>query len=129
MVCGVLAISAQVEVEVTLRLTASQPVCQGFEPTLELVPRYYFLPEGCCLKIAVLSLKTPSSRHCCLLFIKQHHSNGVNGIAAILLPWKLCHQTATSLPTSAICGKFPRVSNYCSICTLWYSRVCCKLRI
>jgi hypothetical protein len=33
-----------------------QSVCQGIEPTLGLVTRYYFLSEGCCLKIAVLSL-------------------------------------------------------------------------
>jgi hypothetical protein len=45
-----------VEVEVTLQLTNSQSVCQGVEPTLELVTRYYFLSEGCCLKDAVLSL-------------------------------------------------------------------------
>jgi Fe-S cluster assembly iron-binding protein IscA len=43
------------EVEVTLRLTVSQPECQGFEPTLELVTRYYFLSEDCCLRVAVLS--------------------------------------------------------------------------
>jgi hypothetical protein len=28
----------------------------GVEPTLGLVTRYYFLSEGCCLKVAVLSL-------------------------------------------------------------------------
>jgi hypothetical protein len=42
-----------VEVEVTLQLTDSQSVCQGIEPTLGLVTRYYFLSEGCCLKVAV----------------------------------------------------------------------------
>jgi hypothetical protein len=36
--------------------SVSQSVCQGIEPTLKLVTRYYFLPEGCCLKVAVLSL-------------------------------------------------------------------------
>jgi NAD-dependent dihydropyrimidine dehydrogenase PreA subunit len=39
-----------VEVEVTLQLTVSQSVCQGFEPTLGLVTK------GCFLKFAVLSL-------------------------------------------------------------------------
>jgi hypothetical protein len=43
-------------VEVTLRLTASQSVCLGVEPTLGLVNRYYFLSEGCCLKVAALFL-------------------------------------------------------------------------
>jgi hypothetical protein len=32
-----------IEVEVTLRLTVSQSVCRGVEPTLLLVTRYYFL--------------------------------------------------------------------------------------
>jgi hypothetical protein len=45
-----------IEVEVTLHLTVSQSVCRGVESTLGLVTRYYFLSEGCCLKIAVLSL-------------------------------------------------------------------------
>jgi hypothetical protein len=36
------------EVEVTLQLTVSQSVCQGIEPTLGLVTRYYFLSEICC---------------------------------------------------------------------------------
>jgi hypothetical protein len=36
-----------VEVEVKLRLTVRQSVCQGVEPTLGLVTRYYFLPESC----------------------------------------------------------------------------------
>jgi hypothetical protein len=31
------------EVEVTLQLAVSQSVCQGIEPTLGLVTRYYFL--------------------------------------------------------------------------------------
>jgi hypothetical protein len=45
------------QVEVTVRLTVSQSVCQGIEPTLGLVTRHYFLSEGCfCLKVAVLSL-------------------------------------------------------------------------
>jgi hypothetical protein len=43
------------EVEVALQLMVSQPVCQGVEPTLGLLTRYYFLCE-CCLKAAVLSL-------------------------------------------------------------------------
>jgi hypothetical protein len=44
------------EVEVTLRLTVSQPVCQGVELTMGLVTKYYFLSECCYLKVAVLSL-------------------------------------------------------------------------
>jgi hypothetical protein len=36
--------------------TDGQSVCLGVEPTLGLVTRYYFLWEGCCLKIAVLFL-------------------------------------------------------------------------
>jgi hypothetical protein len=46
----------KVEVEVTLWLMVSQSVCLGVKSTLELVTRYYFLLECCCLKIAVLSL-------------------------------------------------------------------------
>jgi hypothetical protein len=42
------------EVEVTSRLTVSQSICLGVEPTLGLVTWYYFLSEGCCLKVAVL---------------------------------------------------------------------------
>jgi hypothetical protein len=41
---------------VTLRLTISQSVCLGVEPTLGLVTRYYFPLQGCCLKVAVLFL-------------------------------------------------------------------------
>jgi hypothetical protein len=37
--------------------TVSQSVCQGIEPTLGLVTRYYFLSEGCFLKVAVLCLR------------------------------------------------------------------------
>jgi hypothetical protein len=36
--------------------TDGQSVCLGVEPTLELVTRYYFLSEGCCLKVAVFFL-------------------------------------------------------------------------
>jgi hypothetical protein len=44
-------------IEVTLQLKVSQSVCQGIEPTLELVTRYYFLFEGTFfLKVAVFSL-------------------------------------------------------------------------
>jgi hypothetical protein len=43
------------EVEVTLRLTVSQSVRLGVDPTLGLVTRYYFL-SGFCLKTAVLFL-------------------------------------------------------------------------
>jgi hypothetical protein len=53
-------VQSYASVEVTLQLTVgqsvSQLVCQGIEPTLRLVTRYYFLSEGCCLKVAVLSL-------------------------------------------------------------------------
>jgi hypothetical protein len=34
----------------------SQSVCQGVDPTLGLLIRYYFLSEGCCLKVVVLFL-------------------------------------------------------------------------
>jgi hypothetical protein len=43
-------------VEVTLRLTVGQSVCLSIEPNLGLVTRYYFLSEGCCLKVVVLFL-------------------------------------------------------------------------
>jgi hypothetical protein len=33
----------QVKVKVTLQLTVSQSLCQGIEPILGLVTRYYFL--------------------------------------------------------------------------------------
>jgi hypothetical protein len=45
----------EVEVEVMLRLTVSQSLCHGIEPALGLAARYYFLSEGCFLKVAVLS--------------------------------------------------------------------------
>jgi hypothetical protein len=45
----------QVKVKVTLQLTVSQSLCQGIEPILGLVTRYYFLSEGCFPKFAVLS--------------------------------------------------------------------------
>jgi hypothetical protein len=32
-------------------------VCLGVEPTLGLVTGYYFLAEGCCLKVEVLCLR------------------------------------------------------------------------
>jgi hypothetical protein len=38
-----------VKVKVTLRLTVSQSVCLGVEPTLAFVARYYVLSEGFCL--------------------------------------------------------------------------------
>jgi hypothetical protein len=37
----------EVEVEITIRLTISQSVCLGVDPTLGLVIRHYFLSEGC----------------------------------------------------------------------------------
>jgi hypothetical protein len=46
----------EVEVEVALRLTVSQSVCISVELTVELVTRYYFLSEGCCLEVAFLFL-------------------------------------------------------------------------
>jgi hypothetical protein len=45
----------EVEFEVTLQLTVGQSVCQGIEPILGLETRYYFLSEGCFLKVTVLS--------------------------------------------------------------------------
>jgi hypothetical protein len=39
----------KVKVKVKLRLTIGQSVCLGVEFTLELVTRYYFLSEGCCV--------------------------------------------------------------------------------
>jgi hypothetical protein len=36
--------------------SVSRSVCLGVEPTLGLPARYYFLSEGCCLKVAVLFL-------------------------------------------------------------------------
>jgi hypothetical protein len=44
------------QVKVTLLLTVGRSVCLGVEPTLGHVIRYYFLSEGICLKIAILSL-------------------------------------------------------------------------
>jgi hypothetical protein len=52
----IMFIQGVVEVEATLRLTVSQSVCLGVEPTLGLGTRYYFLSECCCLKVAVLFL-------------------------------------------------------------------------
>jgi hypothetical protein len=43
-------------VKVTSRQTVVQSLCQGIEPILGLVTRYYFLSEGCFLKVTVLSL-------------------------------------------------------------------------
>jgi hypothetical protein len=37
-------------------MTVSQSVCLGVEPILGLLTKYYFLSEGFCLKVAVLSL-------------------------------------------------------------------------
>jgi hypothetical protein len=46
----------EADVEIILQLTVNQSVYFGVEPTLELVSRYYFLSEGCCLKITALFL-------------------------------------------------------------------------
>jgi hypothetical protein len=51
---GFSSMKAEVEVEVTLRLSVSQSVCLGVEPILGLAIRYYFLSERCCLKVVVL---------------------------------------------------------------------------
>jgi hypothetical protein len=48
-------IRGQLLCRVTLQLTVSQSLCQGIEPILGPVTRYYFLSEGCFLKFAVLS--------------------------------------------------------------------------
>jgi hypothetical protein len=57
-------------VKVTLQLTVSQPLCQGIEPILGLVTRYYFLSEGCFLKFAVLSFwGVPSDERSGLSFV------------------------------------------------------------
>jgi hypothetical protein len=53
--CVVFVVRPQVKVKVTLQLTVSQSLCQGIEPILGLVTRYYFLSEGCFLKFSVLS--------------------------------------------------------------------------
>jgi hypothetical protein len=37
------------QVKVMLRLMVSQSVCLGFKFTLELMTRYYFLSESCCV--------------------------------------------------------------------------------
>jgi hypothetical protein len=47
----VLVLGTTLEPEVTLRLMVSQPVCQGIEPTLGLVTKYYFMSESCCLVV------------------------------------------------------------------------------
>jgi hypothetical protein len=43
------SIKVKVKVKVMLRLTVSQSVCFGVKFTLELVTRYYFLSESCCV--------------------------------------------------------------------------------
>jgi hypothetical protein len=54
--CCKIAILSLHKIKVTLQLTVSQSLCQGIEPSLGLVTKYYFLSEGCFLKFAVLSL-------------------------------------------------------------------------
>jgi hypothetical protein len=50
----------EVEVEATLQLTVSKSVCRAVELTLGLVTRYYFLSEGCCLKVeGLVSVRRP----------------------------------------------------------------------
>jgi hypothetical protein len=46
----------KVKVKVMLRLMVSQSVCLGVGFTLELVARYYFLSESCCLVCGAPSL-------------------------------------------------------------------------
>jgi hypothetical protein len=60
----------KVEVKVTLRLTVSQSVCFGVEPTLGLATRYYLLSEGCCL----VSMATLSDERTGLQFAMQSHN-------------------------------------------------------
>jgi hypothetical protein len=50
------ALEVKVMLQLKVSQSVSQSVSQGIEPTLRLVTRYYFLSEGCCLKVAVLSL-------------------------------------------------------------------------
>jgi hypothetical protein len=54
--CSLSENSSKSKFEVTSRLMVSQSLCQGIEPILRLVTRYYCLFEGCFLKFAVLSL-------------------------------------------------------------------------
>jgi hypothetical protein len=43
----------KVKVKIMLRLMVSQYVCLGVESTLELVTRYYFLSESCCVVLVI----------------------------------------------------------------------------
>jgi hypothetical protein len=54
----------------------SQSVCLGVEPTLGLVNRYYFLSDGCCLKVSVLSLWEAISDERMGLQFAVHSLNG-----------------------------------------------------
>jgi hypothetical protein len=46
-------------VKVTLQLTVSQSLCQGIQPILGLVTRYYFLSESRFLKFALVFVGRP----------------------------------------------------------------------
>jgi hypothetical protein len=88
------------KVKVTLRLMVGQSVCLGVEPTLGLATRYYFLSEGCWLKVQSCFCGVPSmtrgrdcrlqcdhslagvTLHCCMLFAKPCHRNSGDDIVA-----------------------------------------------
>jgi hypothetical protein len=55
----------KVKVKVALQLAVSQSLCQGIEPILGLVTRYYFLSEGCCRFqiLYTLSVRTSQETH------------------------------------------------------------------
>jgi Fe-S cluster assembly iron-binding protein IscA len=55
--------------DVTLRLTVSQSLCLGFEPTLGLVTRYYFLSVEAVIEVEVeVTLRLTVSQSLCLGF-------------------------------------------------------------
>jgi hypothetical protein len=54
--------------------TVDQSECRGFEPTLGLVTRYFFLSEGWCLEVAVLLLwDTLSDERPGLSFVRTYN--------------------------------------------------------
>jgi hypothetical protein len=68
------------KVKVTSQLTVSQSLCQGIEPILGFVTRYYsyFLSEGCFLKFAVL-------------FFWGALSDERSGLSFVILCLVICH--------------------------------------